>query len=87
VAFREAHPTLTVTLDPVVAQADLVAVVARWGGSHPPAGTHLIGHTLHVFRLAQGQVVEQWSAGWEWLTRLLQDSPPVANPLVTSRDR
>lgn len=83
VAFREAHPELTVTLDHIIAEADLVAAVATWGGVYPPAGIHVVGKSMHVFRLASGQIVEQWSAGWEGID--LPNSAPApypTNPLL-----
>ena len=63
-------PGLHVVVEALVAEGDLVATRANWRGTHPPKGTHLLGTTLHIFRIAGGQIIEEWSAGWEWLTKL-----------------
>jgi hypothetical protein len=65
--FREAAPDVTATVDALVAEGDLVAVFVTWRGPHPPAGTHIEGQTMHLFRMALDQIIEEWSAGWDWL--------------------
>ena len=88
VAFRASHRDLSVTVDALIAEGDQVAAVATWCGPHPPAGTHVVGRTLHVFRIVGGQIVEEWSAGGDWLAPAVGDAPSPANPLVvTSQDR
>ena len=48
-----------------------------------PAGTHMVGRTMHLFRIDGGAIVEQWSAGWEWLESLIeQRGPGASNPLI-----
>lgn len=81
--FRAEFPDVTVTADAVVAEADLVATRETWWGAHPPAGKHVVGQTMHVFRIASGQIFEQWSVGWEWLAQ--REEPRVlesGNPLL-----
>lgn len=73
VAFRESYPELSVTVDPILAEADLVASVATWRGAHLPAGMHVVGRTVHVFRLADDRIVEEWSTGWDSLVAALPD--------------
>ncbi|MFN8591911.1 MAG: ester cyclase [Thermomicrobiales bacterium] len=64
--YKIAFPDLTVTLDAIVAEGDFVAThESRWS-SHPPTGTHLEGQTMHLVRIANGQIMERWRAGWEW---------------------
>jgi predicted SnoaL-like aldol condensation-catalyzing enzyme len=65
--FSLRFPSALVFIDKVVAEQDIVAVFATWRGTHPPAGTHIVGHTQHWFQIADGRIVEQWSAGWDWL--------------------
>ena len=66
--FHTEFPDVTVTVEVTLAENDLVATVAAWHGTHPPAGTHLVGRTLHLFRIANEQIIEEWSAGWNWIT-------------------
>jgi predicted SnoaL-like aldol condensation-catalyzing enzyme len=68
--FHAEFPDVTVTVDPAIAEEDLVATFATWRGAHPPAGTHVVGRTMHLFRISNGQIIEQWSAGWDWLAQL-----------------
>jgi predicted SnoaL-like aldol condensation-catalyzing enzyme len=81
--FRAEFPDVTVTLDSVIAEADFVATHESWRGTHPPAGTHLVGRTMHLFRITKGQIVDQWSVGWEWLThRAYRPETQPINPLT-----
>ena len=81
--FRSAFPDVTVTVDAVVAEEDLVSTRATWWGTHPPAGSHVVGRTMHFFHIANGQIVEQWSTGWEWLVqRGYRPEPRPSNPLA-----
>ena len=66
--FRAAFPDLRMTVDLMVAEADLV--VARWTtegtntgqwGAVPPTGKHTRFSGVNIFRIAQGQVVELWN--------------------------
>jgi predicted SnoaL-like aldol condensation-catalyzing enzyme len=82
--FRAAFPNVVVTIDSAVAEGDLVATHESWRDTHPPAGMHLVGRTMHLFRIDGGVIVEQWSAGWEWLGPLTeQDGQAMSNPLMT----
>lgn len=67
-AFRAAFPDVTMTIDPLCAEGDLVAARVTWWDTHPPAGRHVAGRTMHIFRLADGLILEEWSSGWDWLT-------------------
>lgn len=72
---KEQVPGLHVVMEALIAEADLVTSRVSWHGTHPPSGTHLVGRTLHFFRLSDGQIVEEWSAGWEWLKKLESKAP------------
>ena len=82
--FRAAFPNVVVTVDTAIAEGDLVATHESWRDTHPPAGMHLVGRTMHLFRIDSGVIVEQWSAGWEWLGPLSErDGTEMSNPLMT----
>ena len=82
--FRRMAPDVLATVDTLIAEADMVAARVTWRGTHPPAGTHIEGHTMHGFRIEQDHIVEQWSAGWDWLEdRREQPGCAPANPLMT----
>ena len=65
--FHALVPEVTVTVDLLIAEGDLVATYVTWRAPHPPTGTFALGRTMHGFRVTQGQIVEEWSTGWEWL--------------------
>lgn len=65
--FSLAAPETWATVDSLVAEGDLVAARVTWRAPHPPAGTHIAGQTMHLFRIDQDQIIAQWSAGWDWL--------------------
>jgi predicted SnoaL-like aldol condensation-catalyzing enzyme len=77
-------PDVFVTVDDAIVEGDLVAARVTWHGTHPPAGTHVVGRTMHFFQMEHGQIVAQWSTGWEWLAPYLQRSPSPDNPLAVS---
>lgn len=75
-AFHTMLPAVYATVEGLIAEGDLVAARVTWRGSHPPAGTHVVGRTMHLFRIADGQISEEWSAGWEWLAQCGYRSVP-----------
>jgi predicted ester cyclase len=76
--FHAEFPDVTVTVEAIVAEDDLVATVATWRGTHPPAGTHLVGRTMHLFHIADELITEEWSTGWDWLAQ--RGDHPVPRP-------
>lgn len=84
--FRALFPHVLVTVDAAVAEGNLVATHETWWDGHPPfpSGRHSVGRTMHLFRIAGGQIVEQRSAGWEWVESLTERVEPIAaNPLMS----
>ena len=82
--FRAALPTVQVTVEAAIAEGEYVATRESWSDWHPPAGTHLVGRTMHLFRIAGGQIVEQWSAGWGWLEPVVKGLEQAErNPLMS----
>jgi predicted ester cyclase len=86
-AFHTQFPQVIATVENTIAEANLVAARVTWHDIHPPAGSHVVGRTMHVFQIEHDQIVAQWSVGWEWMPRDVSVSPPVANPMETSQDR
>jgi predicted SnoaL-like aldol condensation-catalyzing enzyme len=80
--FRSVLPDIVATIEDVIAEGALVATRVTWRNVHPPAGTHIEGCTMHLSRIVKGQIVEEWSVGWEWLDHLTQ-LLPHPNPLMT----
>jgi predicted SnoaL-like aldol condensation-catalyzing enzyme len=79
--FRSVLPNIVATIEDVIAEGDLVATRVTWRNYDPPAGTYIVGHTMHLSRIVNGQIVEEWSVGWEWLDHLIRFLPRP-NPLL-----
>jgi ketosteroid isomerase-like protein len=65
--IRRTFPDLAVTIDLLIGEGDHVASVETWRGTHALTRQPAQGATLHVFTFRDGQVIEEWSKGWEWL--------------------
>ena len=61
---------LKVTVDNMIAAGDLVATKDSWKGIHAATKKVVTGETMHVFRIADGKITDEWSNGWEWLEGL-----------------
>ena len=73
---RHTFPDLHVSVEALFGEGSHVASVETWRGTHAATGERADGTVLHVFRFEDGQVVEEWSAGWEWLA----DIPLLPTP-------
>jgi steroid delta-isomerase-like uncharacterized protein len=67
-ALRAAFPDLSVTIEDLVAEGDLVAVRATWRGTHqgsfrgvPPIGRRVELCCMAFWRVAGGQIRESWN--------------------------
>lgn len=65
--FRGMFPDLKATVDDLIAEGDKVVSRETWRGTHKASGKAAVGEVIHIFRLEDGRVVEEWSKGWEWL--------------------
>jgi predicted SnoaL-like aldol condensation-catalyzing enzyme len=68
--FNTILPDVEVTVDASIAEGDLVATQETWRGTDPTTGRDVEGKTLHFWRLEAGKIIEEWSAGWEWLEQI-----------------
>jgi len=67
-ALRAAFPDLSVAIEDLLAEGDLVAVRAIWRGTHqgsfrgvPPIGRRIEVPCMAFWRIAGGQIRESWS--------------------------
>ena len=75
--FNTILPDVEVTVDAIIAEGDLVASQETWRGTAPTTNREVEGKTLHFWRIAEGKIIEEWSADWEWLEQI---SAPEATP-------
>jgi steroid delta-isomerase-like uncharacterized protein len=66
-ALRAAFPDLSVTIEDLIAEGDLVAVRCTWRGTHqgsfrgvPPIGRHIQLSSMAFWRIGGGQIRESW---------------------------
>jgi predicted ester cyclase len=66
---RRAFPDLSVKVEAIVAEGDLVAVRGTWTGTHkgpfppmnlPPTNRHTTPSGMVFWRIRDGQIVERW---------------------------
>jgi hypothetical protein len=75
--FHAVFPNIVASIEAMIAEGDLVATRITWRNEHPPAGTHIEGRTMHLSRVVNERIIEEWSAGWDWLDQsLVALSPP-----------
>ena len=68
--FLEIFPDLEVTVEDLIAEGDKVATRETWRGIHGPSGKAASGSVMHIFRVSEGRITEEWSQGWDWLEKL-----------------
>lgn len=51
-------------------QGDRVVTRESWAGTHGPSGKTFNGSLIHIFRLHDGKITDEWSMGWDWLEKL-----------------
>ena len=68
--FFEVFDNLKITVEDVIAEDDKVATREVWRGTHKPSGKVAEGTIIHIFRLHEGKIIDEWSRGWDWLERL-----------------
>lgn len=67
-AVRSGFPDISVTEDVVIAQGDMVAVLAKWRGTHngpflgvAPTGRAVEMRGIVLWRVQDGQLAERWA--------------------------
>ena len=83
--LRQAFPDTLFEVQDVVAEGDKVAFRLIWNATHqgelfgiPPSGNRATVTEAHVFRIADGKVVERWSE-WDALG-MMQQLGAIAEP-------
>ena len=58
---------LRITVEDVVAEGDRVVTREAWRGTHKVSGDAVEGSVIHIFRVHEGRITDEWSQGWDWL--------------------
>ncbi|MEJ8843893.1 ester cyclase [Lacibacter sp. H375] len=56
-----------ITVKEIIAEGDMVATHETWTVTMKANNKVLTGETLHMFRIKDGLITDEWSKGWEWL--------------------
>jgi len=68
--FFEIFDNLNIAVEDAIAEDDKVATREVWKGTHKPSGKAAEGTVIHIFRVHEGKIVDEWSKGWDWLEQL-----------------
>ncbi|GAC1431771.1 MAG: hypothetical protein NVSMB65_05300 [Chloroflexota bacterium] len=91
-AYHVAFPDLYVTIEQLVAEGEFVVMRGTWRGTHlgtmrtvygpmPPTGREMVWTGTHLFRIAEGRIVEafyqtDWLAFYQQLGAIPVPPPP-----------
>ena len=68
--MRATFPDLEVSVESIIGEGNQVASRESWQGTHRRTGQRVNGTVLHWFVFDGPHVIEEWSAGWEWLNEI-----------------
>lgn len=68
--FFEIFDNLKITVEDIIAEDDKVVTREVWRGTHKPSGKMAQGTVIHIFRIREGRIADEWSRGWDWLEKL-----------------
>lgn len=68
--FFDFFDDLNITVEEVIAEGDKVVTRETWRGVHKPSGKMAEGSVIHIFRIRNGKITDEWSKGWDWLEDL-----------------
>lgn len=68
--FFEIFDDLKITVEDVIAEDDKVVTRETWRATHKPSGKNAKGSVIHIFRIREGKITDEWSKGWDWLENL-----------------
>ena len=65
--FLNMFSQLEIKLEDMIAEGDLIATRETWKVTMASNNKALTGETIHIFRIKDGLITDEWSKGWEWL--------------------
>lgn len=68
--FLETFTDLEATVEDVIAEDDKVVTRETWKGILKPSGKSVEGSVIHIFRIRDGKITDEWSRGWSWLKNI-----------------
>ena len=68
--FFDIFDTVEITVEDVIAEGEKVVTREAWRGAIKPSGKIAEGSIIHIFRIHDGRITDEWSRGWDWLENL-----------------
>jgi ketosteroid isomerase-like protein len=68
--FFELFDDLYITVEDVIAEDDKVVTRETWRATHKLSGKNTSGTVIHIFRIRDHKITDEWSRGWDWLEKL-----------------
>ena len=68
--FFETFDQLKVEVEELIAENDKVATFEKWTAIDKSSGRKVEGEIMHIFKISNGKITDEWSKGWEWLEKL-----------------
>jgi predicted SnoaL-like aldol condensation-catalyzing enzyme len=67
IEFLGMFSQVEITVKEIIAEGDMVATSETWKVTMKSTNKVLTGETLHMFRIKDSLITDEWSKGWEWL--------------------
>ena len=66
-SFHKSYRDLHVQVDEVITSGNNVVTRETWKAVNSTTSKPVTGTVIHIFKLEDGKVTDEWSEGWEWL--------------------
>lgn len=66
--LHEGYPDIRANVKQVIAEGDMVSTREEWTATEKATGKKRSGWVMHMFKIKNGIITEEWSKGWEWLS-------------------
>jgi predicted SnoaL-like aldol condensation-catalyzing enzyme len=63
----DGYPDINVQTQEMIAEGDFVVTRDRWTATEKNSDAKKTGWTIHIFKIKNGMIQEEWSKGWEWM--------------------
>jgi ketosteroid isomerase-like protein len=68
--FFDAFDDIKISVEDVIAEDDRVVTRELWQVKDKESGKAAQGTVIHIFRIRDGKISDEWSRGWDWLENI-----------------
>ena len=58
---------LTINVEDVIGEGDRGVTLENWKGTYRGTGKTVQGQVIHIFRIQNDRITDEWSRGFDWL--------------------